>query len=66
MRIAGQRDRQWNLKSLICAENSEIKGLKLKKQKFLSDFIIPKQDNSTNNESTNEKKNRTKHCPYCW
>jgi len=36
MRIAGQRDRQWNLKSLICAENSENKGLKLKKQKFLS------------------------------
>ena len=36
MRIAGQSDRQWNLKSLICAENSENKGLKLKKQKFLS------------------------------
>ena len=36
MRIAGQRDRQLNLKSLICAENSENKGLKLKKQKFLT------------------------------
>ena len=41
MRIAGQRDRQWNLKSLICAENSENKGLKLKKQKFLSNKQLP-------------------------
>ena len=24
-------------------------------------FLFSKQDNSTNNESTNEKKNRTKH-----
>ena len=53
MRIAEQRDRQWNLKSLICAENSENKGLKLKKQKFLSNKqLLP----ITNNESTNEKK----------